>query len=149
MKTQMPRSRQSKNNLARTSRKSVQRTGAAAVEFALTFPALLLLVFGSYELCRANMMMQTTEAAAYEGTRVAIVPGSTAAEAENAARQILGTAGIRNANVVVSPSNLGTETETVSVEIAVDFQDNFFLASIFMSNEPFVRKCELVREDVQ
>ena len=49
--------------------KNQHRHGVAAVEFALTVPFLFLFIFATYELGRANMIMHTTEAAAYEGAR--------------------------------------------------------------------------------
>ncbi len=140
-----------KNNLEqhaarRRNRPTNTRTGVTAVEFALVFPILMLLVFGSYELCRANMVMQTSEAAAYEATRVAIIPGASVAEAEAAARKILGTAGVRQAQITITPPNLDIESDAVNVSISINFTDNFILAPLFMGREPFVRRCELLRE---
>ena len=109
-------------------------------------PILFLLLFGGYELSRANMLMHTCEAAAYEGARVGIVPGSSAQDVENTTNRVLATVGVNNATVTINPANLETPSEIISVTVQFSFQDNSVLASNFMSNEPFVRTCELLRE---
>lgn len=50
-----------------------RRSGAAAVEFALTAVILLLLLFGAFEFCRYLMVRQVLTAAAREGARYALV----------------------------------------------------------------------------
>ena len=122
------------------------RRGASTVEFALTAPILFLLLFGGYELSRANMLMHTCEAAAYEGARVGIVPGATSDEVEDAVNQILATVGVKNASVDVEPSDLNSESEFIAVSVQFSFQDNSLLAPAFMGSEPFLRTCELIRE---
>jgi Flp pilus assembly protein TadG len=47
--------------------------GAAAVEFAIVLPVLLLILFGIIEFARAWNVKQTLTDAAREGTRVAVV----------------------------------------------------------------------------
>ena len=123
-----------------------QRNGAATVEFALTAPLLFLLLFGSYELNRANMIMHTCESAAYEGARVGMVPGATAAEVREAAEGILGTVGVRNATVTITPANLSTQSDAVAVTINVGFDDNSLLAPLFVGGQRLERTCELLRE---
>lgn len=122
------------------------RTGATAVEMALTLPVLMLLLFGAYEISRANMIMHGCEAAAYEGARVGIVPGATVAEVTDAVNGVLATIGISNANVTTTPANLATDSETVLVAIEVSFADNFLLAPVFVGSAPIVRACEMTRE---
>jgi Flp pilus assembly protein TadG len=56
------------------------RRGTAAVEFAMTAPLLFMMIYASVELGHANMVLNATEAACYEGARVGIVPGATADE---------------------------------------------------------------------
>jgi Flp pilus assembly protein TadG len=122
------------------------RRGAATVEFAITAPILFLLLFGGFELSRANMLMHTCEAAAYEGARVGIIPGATSQEVSDAVTRILATVGVNNASVQVQPDNLQTESQSVAVTVQFTFQENSLLVPDFMGTEPFVRTCELLRE---
>lgn len=122
------------------------RRGATAVELALTLPILFMFMFTTYEFGRANMMIHTVEAAAYEGARVGIIPGASTAESEQAARSVLGTAGIREATVSITPDDLATDSETISVEISFRYRDNSIIAPLFMGDGVVVRRCEMSRE---
>lgn len=124
------------------------RNGATIVEFAIVFPVMLLILFGCIEIALANMIVNTTEAAAYEAARVAILPGSNSQESIGAARRILGTAGIRVADVSLNPSNLATRTSTVTVTISAKFQDNLAIPTLFVQDRPIIRTCVLRRERV-
>lgn len=53
------------------------RTGAAAVEFAVVAPIFLLLIFGMIDFGRAMMMSQVVQNASREGARLASTDGST------------------------------------------------------------------------
>lgn len=128
------------------SKRRNQRTGAAAVEFALTVPILFLFLFATFELGRGNMMQNTTEAAAYEAARVAIIPGSTIAEAEQSARAILVTAGIKNADVQITPNDLNSDSESVAVRVSVAYEENSIMPPGFLGGAQFVRTCTLKRE---
>ena len=62
--------------------------GAAAVEFALLLPLLVLLIFGMIDFGRAINAQITITQAAREGARVLALPGGTTVEADgNAAYQ--------------------------------------------------------------
>ena len=83
--------------------------GAAAVEFALVMPLLLLLVFGIIDFGRAyNMQIMLTQAAR-EGVRVAAL-GGTAGDATtrtlNAAAPVTGiTVGVTACPTTVTPTS--------------------------------------------
>ena len=128
-------------------RKAKTRRGVTAVEFALTLPVLILFLFATYELSRANMMIHTAEAAAYEGTRVGIIPGATAQETEQVVRGVLATVGIQDANIEFTPSNFATDSETITVKVSFLFKDNTLIAPFFMGNGAVIEKtCEMMRE---
>ena len=137
-----------KRNRNRRSTISAKRKGATAVEFALTLPVLMLMLFATYELTRVNMMLHTAEAAAYEGARLGIVPGATNAECEDAAQAMLATAGIKNAEVTINPSDLTSNSETVSITVSLSYHDNTLMFPVFMGRDARITKtCELVREN--
>ncbi|MCC9644308.1 pilus assembly protein [Rhodopirellula sp. JC740] len=79
---------------SRNVRSREQRSGVAAVEFAVCLPVLLLLVFGSIEASSMIFLKQSLNVAAYESTREAIRDGRSNADAEARARAVLDSRGI-------------------------------------------------------
>lgn len=127
-----------------------QRRGAVAIEFAITVPILFLFLFIAIELGMANMQFHTTEAAAYEAARIAIIPGSTTQQAEDAARLILASGGVSVADVQFTPADFSQDTDTVACTISMRFEDNTrFTKPFFVRDLPFVRTCELNREKIR
>lgn len=135
----MPRRRRSRSR---------PRRGAATVEFAMTVPILFLLVFGAIEICRLNIMRHTAENAAYEGARRAIVPGATAAQAQQAASNILSIVGVSGADVAVSvtPAVIADETSEVTVTVEIPVGNHGWLVPTFTNGLTLRRSCTLLRE---
>lgn len=107
-------------------RKSVRNrrkdeTGQSLVEFALVVPMLLILVVGIAEFGRAWMTRNILTGAAREAVRVAVVPEGSIAAATTRANQVLASAGITTASVVLNDTGIafGTVTATVSYNFPV------------------------------
>ena len=120
-----------------------------AVEFAICVPLLFLLLFGCYEMARANLMKHAAESAAYEGARVGIIPGATEGEVRDATAFIMTTVGVNDFTIDVQ-NNLSDdgESEFVTVEILVPFQENFRLGTFFIDDPTFRGQCTLKRESL-
>lgn len=131
-----------------SARRKRQRSGATAVEFAIVSPILFMILFACIEIGLAHMILHTTEAAAYEAARVAIIPGTTSQDAKVAARRILGTAGVRKADITLVPNNLSTSTRQVRVTISTRYRDNLAMPTFFVNDNPIVKECVLQRERV-
>lgn len=116
-------------------KKKFDRRGVTVVEFALTLPVLLLVVFGSIELTRVAMLRHTANHAAYVATRNAIVPGADVADVILAAEQHLETVGIRGGSVTVSPSVIVDATTLVDVEVTFPVADNSLIVPEFVSGQ--------------
>lgn len=108
-------------------KRSKQRRGAVAVEFAVVAPIFLLLVFALFEFARLLMLQQALTDASREGCRIAGLASSVStAEVEETVRSylqsVVGDAASDAATVHVTlPSSLqgvpsGTDL-TVGVEI--------------------------------
>jgi Flp pilus assembly protein TadG len=123
------------------------RSGATLVEFALTAPILFLLLFGSWEVSRANMLRNLARSAAYEGARSGIVPGATADEVRAAAQAVLNGVGVRGANIVVSPNNITAATTAVTVNIDIPINSNTFVVPFFFRDKVMQSSCVMTRED--
>jgi Flp pilus assembly protein TadG len=127
-------------------RRRPNRRGAALVEFALTSSLLFLIVFTAIEFMRVNTIVNTSENAAYEGARTAIVPGATADDAIAAAQSMLSVIGTRNAVVLVEPATITTDTPEITVTVQVPLNANSFIAPQFFLGKTLTKACTLSRE---
>ena len=125
---------------------SSKRRGAVAIEFALTIPILFLMLMGALELGHANMVLNTTEAACYEGARVGIVPGTTAAECVAATQRLLDVSKIKDATISITPADLTTRTEAVTIRVVVPYRTNAITVPLFTRSLTIQRECKLTRE---
>lgn len=122
------------------------RRGALSVEVALTLPILMLLLFGSYEMARANMLHHAAENAAYEAARAGVVPGATPTRCRDQAAFVLRSMGVRNFTVNVAPAALDRRTPTIGIEVNVPLRGNMLMAPLFFGSTNFRGFCELKRE---
>ena len=127
-------------------RLGTRRTGAVTVEMALTLPLLFLFLFGAYELSRANFLRHATRAAAYEGARVGILPGTNETKIREATNFVLQSVGARNATIDVEPTIIERDTRTVKVTVEVPANSNMLFMPMFMRDSIFQGDCELTRE---
>ncbi|MEK7788130.1 MAG: TadE family protein, partial [Chloroflexota bacterium] len=93
------------NNVTSSRGARCHEYGAAAVEFALLLPLLMLLLFGIVEFGLALHRQQVLATASREGARVGIrqtAPRPTSGDIERAARNVLTQAGVVGAVVAVA-----------------------------------------------
>ncbi len=124
------------------------RLGAALVEFAFTVPILFLLFSAAFDFCRLSMITHTAEQAAYEGARRGSIPGGTAAAAQQSAEEELARIGLQQAVVTVTPSDIRSTTEEVTVQIRIPMDANGWITPSVLSNAYITRSCTLSREYV-
>ena len=96
------------------------RSGAAAAEFAVCLPLVVLITFGAIEAANGIYLKQIVTQAAYEGARVASTAGQTQLEAAAFCQQVLDARGVRDGTISIQPlitsqTAAGT-TITVSVQ---------------------------------
>jgi Flp pilus assembly protein TadG len=106
--------------------------GAAAVEFALVFPLLILLLFGIIEFARAWNMKQTLTDAAREGTRIAVVSermNLTQAALEDSVtrtvRRIAALAALDPQQLIIDPTVGGDPGTTAQVALTYPYDPLF------------------------
>lgn len=136
MKYCSPQPRRFKNN----------REAALSVEVALCLPILLAFLSGCYEVAHANMILHATESAAYEAARSGIIPGANQDRMRQVAESILATVGVDNFQIQISPAEITNQTQTVRVEISVNYLENTAAPKFFMRNSILRGQCELSRE---
>jgi Flp pilus assembly protein TadG len=105
--------------------------GAAAVEFALVVPLLLLLVIGIAEFGRAYNLQTTLSGAAREGVRAMALQNNPAA-ARAAAQAAAGGLGLTSSQIAVSPTSCPTNSTgpatmaTVTISYPMTFVTGLF-----------------------
>ena len=122
-----------------------ERRGATVVEFALTLPILLLVVFGGVELTRMSMLRHTANHTAYIAARAGIVPGADVADVITKAERHLQAIGIRNAVVSISPSTILEDTSLVEVSVTFPVAENSLVVPEFVSGN-VLGQCAMVTE---
>ena len=133
---------------ARLIARASNRRGVVAVEFALSATVLILMLFVSLEFARMNMLRHSVDNAAYEAARRVIVPGGTAAEAEQTAQDIMDVVWARGVDVDVDPSVIQNSTPEVIVTVSVPADANGLIAPQFFKGKSYVGRCRLRREDI-
>ncbi|MCW2583306.1 MAG: tadE [Klenkia sp.] len=116
--------------------------GAAAVEFALVLPLLLLLVFGIVEFGRAFQVQATLAQAAREGARVmAVQNNATAARAAVQAATTSLTTPLAASQIVITPTSCTTAAgnATVTLRYRQVFMTGWFGAGVDLTGRGVMR----------
>lgn len=124
------------------------RSAAAMVEFAIAMPVFVLIVLATIEVTSMLFLKQSAKIAAYESTRVALVPGSDFGNVEATANGILGNRGITASSVQVTPANFELEpygTE-ITVSIAVQCSPNSVIAPMFFGGKTISSQVTMMKE---
>jgi Flp pilus assembly protein TadG len=122
------------------------RRGAVSVEMAVIAPVVALLIFGSIEFARLNILQHAVNNAAYEAARHGMVPGATAAEVTTHAQQHLNAAGLVGATIQVTPTSLSEAAEQITVEVAVPMDQNSWIVPSFSGGQLIEGACTLRTE---
>ncbi len=94
--------------------------GAAAVEFALVAPVLLLLLFGIIEFSKAFHNQANLSAAAREGAR-SMALGHTPAEGRAAVRAAAGGLTLPDARITMTPTSCAGAPRNTTVTVTVRY----------------------------
>ncbi|QDV83381.1 TadE/TadG family type IV pilus assembly protein [Planctomycetes bacterium TBK1r] len=113
-----------------------RRKGAAAVEFALVAPFLILLVLGIIEFGRGMMVQQLLTNASREGAREAALPDATADSVKQKVVEFLS-----DASVSVSPSDVTVDpdpsaafdNEQITVKVEVGYNEIGWINGSFLN----------------
>lgn len=95
------------------------RRGVAAIELAVVLPVLVVLIFGTIETCAVIFLRQTLCVAAYEGARVAIVPGATAENIQAQVLEILDQRHVVSPSIQIDPPGFDSAPALTLVQVTV------------------------------
>lgn len=138
-----------------------ERDGAALVETALVLPIFFMIVLGIIEFGRAMMVAQLLTNGAREGTRVAIMPGSTNTEVETAVKSfVTNSVGVAankvTVNITVTPAAgnpnpgnnvaLANKRDLCTVVVQVAFSDVDYLPGKFLGGSQLIGQSAMRHE---
>lgn len=133
----------------RTSARRLWRNGVTCTEFALVAPVVMFIVFACLEFARVNMIRNTAENAAYEGARAGIVPGATAEDVIATSRAVVDHVFTNGENIIVEPSTISPDTESVTVTIEIPLDDNSWVAPVFFAGKTITATRTLRRDLIE
>ena len=135
-------------NIQRRNSNAAKRRGAAAVEFAVCLPLLVLLVFGSIEASSFIFLKQSLNVAAYEGIREAIRNDSSEAEARDRAINILTTRDVQGFTISFPAGNVddAERGQDVVIEVSAPSELNSPLVGQFVTNRLLTARVVMVKE---
>ncbi|MEM7313267.1 MAG: TadE/TadG family type IV pilus assembly protein [Planctomycetota bacterium] len=123
------------------------RRGLAVVELAVCLPILMLLVFGTLEACSMIHLKQSLSLAAYEGARLALVPGATSADAQSQTEQILTDRRVTDFSVTVSPDVGGSPEGTIiQVTAEANCSGNSIVGDWFYDGKSLKTTVQMMKE---
>ena len=133
-----------RNRIARTN----SRRGAAAVEFAVCLPVVLLVVFGSIQAASMLFLRQATIQAAYEGVKVAISDDGTDDGVREAAQLVLDGRQLTGVIIDIQPSNVDSLEPGTVIDVVVSapsdentlFPFGLFTGTIVSANAVMVKE---------
>ena len=98
------------------------------------------------EISRYNMILQSTNQAAFEAARACIVPGATASNGQTAGNTILQAAGLAGGTVTINPSTIANTTSQVTATVTVPVSRNLWTLAIFCKGTATTKSCTLTSD---
>jgi Flp pilus assembly protein TadG len=132
--------------MQRHNRAGHNRTGAALVEFAVTFPLFMIMVVGLIDVGRALMVQHTLVETARAACRLyAVKDGPTIEDMNAVIEKAMADAGIENYGVELNPDpSVEVEDLTpVTVSISVAFDEVSWRPSWFLPGNTLSASCTI------
>lgn len=112
------------------------REGAAIVEFAITAPILVAIIFGTVDICSFFYLRQSLKVAAYQACRLGLTAGATESVVVGQAKLLLDSRSIKNYTVTCSsPPETLTGGEYFTVTVTAPTTSNVPLQGWFVAGK--------------
>ena len=132
----------------RSGKKRAGCRGAAAVEFAMTAPILMLFVFAGFEYSHMNSIRNAADFACTQGARQGVLPGASSGQCKSMTDHYLALSRVQGATVEISPAVITPQTPEVTVTVSVPLSRNALPLSSFVVGNTLVHSITLKREFV-
>lgn len=111
---------------------SVSRRGATAVEFAVTFPLIMVLFLGMLVITQAFTLRDTMQHAAYEGVRKGLLLDATSQDCKDAVQEFTDAMRIKGVTTTIVPANISNATKEITVKVEVPLNKNAWAVASFL-----------------
>lgn len=102
--------------------------GAAAVEFAIVFPLVLIFFIGIIAVSQAFILRDLSQLAAYEGARAGTILDATSEDIRTETERVLTSMRVQGAEITIEPTQLTNSTPRVRVTVRIPIADNAWVA---------------------
>jgi len=125
-----------------------RRDGAAAVEAAICFPLIILLMLGTLEITAGLYVKESLSICCFEGCRIGTRRGATAGDVQARAIAVLASRDIVGATIEVIPSDFSalTELDNISVRITAPTAGNSIFIFDNLANRNIQSQVTMIRE---
>lgn len=125
-----------------------RRLGVEIVELAFSLPVMIVVVFGTLEVCELLFTKQSLAVAAYESGRVAARRDGTAADAQTRFDQIMAARRVTGASLTITPADLSGVAvgEQIRLETTAPVSGNNSTNLVLSSLPDIVEIAVVVRE---
>ena len=120
-------------------RHTPSRPGAAAVEFALVLPFLMILVLGMFEIGRGIFVKEFLSDASQKGCRTGALPGKTNTDIQNDVADIMKDSNVTGYSVTVLVNGVAGDVasaqrfDQVSVKVSVPTSQVFWMTTFILT----------------
>jgi Flp pilus assembly protein TadG len=123
------------------------RSGAAIIEFAVMSQIVLLILFGTIDVCSLYYLRQSAKLAAYEGCRIGLTASGTDLLVSNQATRLLNSRSIAGFTITTTPA-VGSLTpgQLLTVRVTVPSTVNLPLRGWFTGSAPVVAEVRMASE---
>ncbi len=130
------------------SRTNERRQGAAVAELAVVLPLLMLILLGTIEICSLIFLQQTLRVCAYEGARVALVPGAKLENVTEAINQLVEDRNIDGVSIVIDPPDFDQQAygSVLRVAVSADASSNSLVTTWFIRNRQLSSEIHMMVE---
>ena len=125
-----------------------RRDGAAAVEAAICFPLIILLMLGTLEISAGLYVKESLTVCCFEGCRIGTRRGATADDVEDRTIEVLASRNIVGATIEVIPDSFaGLEAlDNISVRITAPTAGNSIFIFDNLENRNIQSQVTMIRE---